>query len=274
MKIFDHFRSDNPKSHSLIIMSQHMRIWRICGYWPRSKYTALYYVYSITLHTNVSVLLTFSILMSLTQATQMEQITDITLPAIVSIVTSIKGFLIYRNRKYISKLFGIMQQMEATGRGRRAAEMWDIEQEQAILNGAQNVCTKMLIFILACTNLCCTMCYILPYFRNGRVLMWPALVPWNWHDNLVLYYATNTTLYAFTLVHGFMMSTGDVYGPSMYILLGAHFDILSLRLRNLGKRHQSSAAADPKEPLATVAATRRTHLQLNECIKYHLMSMK
>lgn len=269
MKIFDNFQSENPKSQSLVIMSQHMRLWRLCGYWPRSTYTTLYYCYSIVLHIIVSFLLTFSIFMSLTQATRMDDVTEIAMPGIVSVVTTIKGFLIYRNRKYISKLFGIMQAMEATGQGQKAAQMWDVDKEQAILNGAQKICTNMLIAILVCTNLCITMCFILPFFRKGRILMWPALFPWNWQESLLLYYLTNVGLFAMSLFHGFMMSTGDVYGPALYIFLGAHFDILGLRLRNLGKR-SAECVGKPNE----LEEASRSEMELIECVKYHLMSMK
>lgn len=137
---------------------------------------------------------------------------------------------------------------------------------------AQIRSSALLVRVLSCFYYSTVMAsFAVAYLSEERRFMWQSWYPVDYQHNVRLYYALLLfQLFASFLV-SFIYSSLDLYAAVLYKVLGAHIDILQLRLSALGRPTQTDGGGDGGVSWTDDAASRR---ELAACVDYHCMCIE
>lgn len=232
------------------LLHAHRRLW----YWsgllaPPGRYAGLYYIYAVFLFT-LTMFSHISNWMSMPQAHNMLEINDIALPPIILLLVNIKAIEFMRNRHRIDRVCSTVVELQA--------QLMPLEGQHA----ERRIVRQGFVlsaYMAAVSTSCLGAKFIWVLWQRQRTLMFVAVLPFDWqHCNAVLFYVTVTVQWAVGMYASLVISTLDVFGPSMYGVLCTMLELLGERLQRLGR----SRAVGPRYETECLA-------ELVECVRLH-----
>lgn len=247
-------------------MNFHRLAWKICGLWYGTNPSYWYIAYATCMATAFYIVFPLFIAFQLFFANSLKEIIEILL-ILPTAMVGIKAILIHINRRKLLCVFDVLEQMDKFVI--KSSAHCAIVHEQ--LKGS-----RLLVFLLSAeyyTSVLSQFC--LAVMAHERLFMWamPSWHPFDYQHNAWIYYALLSYQMLASSFIAFTSSSMDVYGLALYKVLGAHVDILGLKLKNLGKPR---LAQDKGDGLAAsiLLDKQSSERDLYECIDYHNLCIR
>lgn len=167
-------------------------------------------------------------------------------------LASVKGVIVMSKKRKLLELFSILDQLDVAGiRTDDHRKMIELAIRES----------RSLIYLLCCCyyfGVCSAFVFCL--MGNEPKLLWPAWFPFiPYEDGDRVFYVLLVYQYICSMFAALIDSSLDVYGSALNKTLGAHLDVLGMRLRSLGEQK-----SDPPQLDA----------ELNECVEYYSICIK
>lgn len=234
------------------VMDYHLRSWKICGIWSHKDQPRWYTVYAVLLFGVIFCIFPTCMLLKLIFVSSLTEVIETLMVCSTCVLASIKGIIVLSKKKNLLELFDLLDQLDAIGI--KADDHRDII-ELAIRQ------SRSLVYLFCC-------CYyggvnsafIVCLLNSEPELLWPAWFPFiPYEDGDGVFYVLLTYQYICSLFAALIDSSLDAYGSALNKMLGAHLDVLGIRLKGLGERNRN--------PLQREA-------ELNECVEYYSLCIK
>lgn len=259
----------------MLSMQYHQQVWFYCGLWHTPGQPVWYISYTWFLTVFVYFLFPLLITIQLFYTNTIKEFTDILL-IWPTAAFGIKAALIAVNRRKIERLFVILQKMD---------EFVRLDSHRRIVLLQNRESRRLVWFFSVEYYVSITTHLFVALLSSGPVLMWPAWLPLDYEHNYAVYFLFNIYMYLSSLLNGYVFTSLDVYGVALYKLLGAHLDILSEQLSDLGHNgadeiHQADTTASHKRPQRVSEEAvpparrhwqRRNEHKLHACVRYHML---
>lgn len=235
-------------------MNTHKWLWRMCALWPLPNDPIWYKVYTILVHSNF-LYFNVSILMSLIYVANIHETIEVLLLSTTYILAIMKAVVLVVNQKKVSVTIDLMKLLESSTQE-------SLEEREMLKLAAKR--SKSVLYIIG------FFCYFgisvifLTNLMNG-ILMYPAVYPFEWKHNLLLYYTAMAYQVLSSIFVLLAVTTLDIYGPAMYNYLEAYIDILKWRLERIG-------IVRPSGTIGSVGIN--SFSEFGECIKYHTQCLE
>lgn len=244
-------------------MNFHLMAWKICGLWHRPKQPRWYFYYAVFVSTIIYIIFPINVAFQLLYATSLKQMIEILL-ILPTAMVGVKAVLIIINQPKLLNIFDILEQMDVSV---QTKEHENIVKEQ--LKGS-----RILLGLLSmeyCMSVSANI--LLALFAQERIFMWAQRTwyPFDYQHNLAIYYGLLFYQFVSSSFIAFTSLSMDVYGLALYKLLGAHIDILGLKLNMIGKsdnKDNSNKLVRPKQWF------KDCEQELTQCINYHNLCIK
>lgn len=142
--------------------------------------------------------------------------------------TSLCGFklwLVMRQRRLIVQTFQILNDLDG--------QILTRQHYSTIVTGVDRA---KLVNLFGCfingTATCWV--YLVKLLENDRTLIWPFFVPFEYRENAMVFHVVLFYQFLGTVWVAFVHSSVDAIGGSMYSVLGAHMNVLEMRMSRLG----------------------------------------
>lgn len=239
------------------IMNIHLKYWRFGGIWPLPSDGILYRVYMLVLQLFASVIFNGCVLASLWNHHTFEDFLKCLMPAITTVLTSVKIAILLRNQSKMFGMFADMQQLDdqfATTTNKLHHQIDDEIVAEALRRSRQ-----LLLFISVTSYTAITLAFLMAILSPEKLFMWPTALPYDVEHDDRLYYGSLVLQYALNLYVGIMFTSLDIYGPVLLIVLTVYMDRLGLRLKRIGR-----------DAATTAAGKKGDADELNKCVAYHI----
>lgn len=188
-----------------------------------------------------------------------------------TLLSGIKLIIIIQKRDMILEILDILQQLDERN---NTADVYRRRFEKAIKK-VRNI-IKMLIVVYYTSTICD---YLLPLLNTERALMIVSWLPFDPTARRDVYHLVMLYQLIGTLLTATIMQSTDVFGASIYCIVGAHLNILGERIKALGKyskifkfsttyRQKCGKQREIDEQL------KKSELQLNDCIETYSMCIR
>lgn len=234
-------------------MDYHVMVWKVCGLWTLPGNPLWYRVYCIALYTIFYVLYPLCIGLALMFTENVNEMIDILL-ILPTACAGVKGCFVIAKRRELRKLFVLMDRMDEMV---KKCEYVDLI-EKAL--GESLTLVKVLSLFYYST---CVSSFIVPILVEERRLIWPSYYFVDYTNNVGAYYFFLFFQWFSSFLVSFIYSSLDLYAAALYKMLGAHIDILGMRLRAIGRLE-----GGPKK------CVKRIEMNLKECAVYHTMCIQ
>lgn len=208
-------------------MSYHIVVWKICGLWDLPGHPVWYTVYSGLIYIVFYFLYPLCIALQLLFTASFDEMIDILL-ILPTALAGVKGFFVILKRRQLRALFALIGRMDAQHvHGTEHAHMVDVQ-----VRGS-----RLLVQVLSAFYYSTVVAsFMVAYLSEERRFMWQSYYPFNYQQNLGVYYFFLLFQLTASFLVSFIYSSLDLYGSALYRVLGAHIDILAQRMEALGGR--------------------------------------
>lgn len=254
-------------------MNHHVITWKLVGLWYWKEQPRFYTIYTIFATIFFYILFPLLMFLKLFFSNNMFEIVDIIL-FLPTAMGGTKAFLIVRKRIEILEVLEMMKKLDEqiTNEMFRRKIQLRIRQSQRF------------IYVLCFVYYTSTVCdYLSALMNSKRILVWVSWYPFDATASLEVYhgiliYQLVATLYMATIIQSI-----DVFGGSIYCILGGHLEVLSDRMLSLGKRKEALEfrllGIDGKHQNGDGRKRIRQNLKecesmLNDCINIHHLCVK
>lgn len=249
-------------------MNHHITSWKLVGLWQWDHHPRFYKLYILIVSILFYILFPFLMAVQLFYIEDLSELMDIIM-ILPTVLGGLKGLLIVQKRHMILEVFDILRQLDdqlTTDRYRDLVA-------SAIKRSRRIIRTLIVWYFTTVIS-----GYISPLLKPEMELMWVSWFPFDTSArrdvyHLVLLYQFIATLYMATIIQ-----STDVFGGSIYCIVGAHLDVLGERITALGARSEFSKLSYDehrrKYRKKQWMLMKRSESQLNDCIKTHLLCIK
>lgn len=257
-------------------MKIHVLIWKLCGCWNWDERPALYPLYAFFIFFLFYFIFPLGMFVQFAfTKTLLEKIQVLCIA--FTCFCGVKLWLVMRNRPLILKMFDIMDKLD---------EQIVSEEFQVIV--MKGVRRAQLINVIGCTVNCIATCvlYVAKVFGNEeKLLIWPSYVPFEYRDNEVLFQGILAYQFISSMWVSAVHATLDAIGGSYYSLLGAHLEVLDLRMSRLGiddddiayfgstKRINSTKNLNEYTKMLELKKI-QNNAELNRCVELHKLCVE
>lgn len=254
------------------VLERHIFACRILGIWPKNSDTGYWYRgYFMCIILLNFILIPISMWLSLTKIESIDDFCEAMIPSFYSTLVGIKAICIYFNRKKFMKLFDLFEQLE-----RAAIHSKD---ENRIMENNLSIIKYIFVGfgVTAFAGVNGVMLYHL--FNDDRILLWPAIYPFDWQQNAWRYYAVLALQYVSTMHYNIFAMANEAQGPSLFILLTTFLDILGKRLCSIGANDEHEMVVG----MPIIVIPRKKNIEENqrsaereliECAKLHQLCIE
>lgn len=244
------------------LMKGHETIWRFCGAWfTNYSFPRLYTVYSVLLH-SLHVLFCISQWMYLRNVYTMIEAIDILTVGSIFTLVSIKSVLFIRQKPTCVRVLALLNEIEAS-----------IDTESKVEQAIVKKTLRQMQFIGKLIALCAFNAAFIHFIMTQvlnvqRLLVFPAIMPFDWQHNDYWFYGTIVYQMAFAMYSTIILATLDIIGPHIYMLLEAYLRILDHRVKSIGWKHDPASHPDPELFQAD------DERKIVECVKFHKQCLR
>lgn len=234
------------------VMGYHIRTWKICGIWSHKDQPRWYAVYAVLLFGVVYCIFPTCMLLKLIFVSSIKEVIETLMVCSTCALASVKGVIVMSKKKKLLQLFALLDQLDATG--------IKTDDHRNIVEVAIRESRSLIYLLCCCYYFGCCSAFIFCLLGSEPKLLWPAwfpLIPYEDGDGV--FYVLLVYQYICSMFAALIDSSLDVYGSALNKTLGAHLDVLGIRLKGLGERKSN--------PIQLEA-------ELNECIEYYSICIK
>lgn len=146
--------------------------------------------------------------------------------------------------------------------------------QESILKVAIKECRTLILLISGLYYSGVNAAFIISFLGSERQLMWPSWYPGIHYENsTATFFTLSIYQYVASYLIAFLNSSMDIYGSALNNMLGAHLDVLGIRLKNLGKQptgyNQIKIRTNPIN-----GHQDKWESELGECADYHNLCIK
>lgn len=236
---------------SIQIMKYHVWVWHACGIWYTTDSTFRYKLYSAFVYAFYYIMHPICIAMKLAVTQNFEEIIEI-LQMLPIAAVGIKLTFVLLKRQQFNVLFDLMTKMDI--------HLKTSEHHQILT--MQTRAATILVYILSAINYGTTACFCLMARLENR-LPFPTWYPFSLEKNSILYHCIVIFQISVAILYSFVFTSIDMYSSAFYRILGAHIDVLALKLKQL---HVATATSG--------IYANKGKLDLIECITYHKLCIR
>lgn len=255
---------------SIQSLKYHMIIWKLCGMWDWDGRPKLYPIYGAIITILFYIIFPLGIFVQLFFTTNVYESVQI----LCILFTSGCGFklwLVMRQRPLLNRIFELMEILDL--------QITTTEFHAVIMVGVRRA---QIVNIVGClfNYVTSILLYIAKLIENDGTLIWPFYVPFNYRENAMIFHALLIYQFLGSMWAAMVHSTVDAVGGSMYSVLGAHLDVLGLRMSRLGANdHEYNEQYDGKRfKNCTNGKMERKKLQnfkdLKKCVDTHKLCVQ
>lgn len=249
------------------LMNHHVTSWKLVGLWHWNGQPRFYPYYTVVVSLLFCILFPLAMAMELIFADDISEIINIIM-FLPTALGGLKAFLIIRKRPVILEMFDLLQELDEqqlrTEPYRNLVRL-GIEHSRRFI--------RVLIVVYFTSGISD---YISPLLKTERVLMWTAWYPFDTTARLAVYHSVLLYQFVATLYTATIIQSTDVFGGSIYCVVGAHLDVLGERIKGLGTKRtdlfnfstQRMKRAEPNQ-LRLEAET-----ELKDCVRTHKLCVR
>lgn len=245
-------------------MKGHETIWRFCGAWfTNYTFPRLYTVYSVLLHF-LHLCFTISQWMYLRNVYTMIEAIDILTVGSIFTLVSIKSVLFIWQKPMCVQILNLLRDIENSIDTKS-------EVEQIIVKKTLGQMRFIGKLIALCGFNAAFIHLIMTQFLSGqRLLVFPAILPFDWLHNDYWFYGTLVYQMVFAMYSTIILATLDIIGPHIYMLLEAYLRILDYRVKSIGWQHQTPSEYGESSENFTAEGERK----IVNCVKFHKQCLR
>lgn len=255
-------------SPSQKLMNHHFISWKVVGLWPSTnERSQLYTAYSALITALFYIIFPLSMFLKLFFSNDIFEIVDIIL-FLPTAMAGLKAYLIVRKRSDILDLFEMMGKLDKqiddghNEFGRHTIHR-RIRQSQRI------------IYTLACLYYTSTLCdYLSALMNSERILVWVSWYPFDPTARLEVYHGLLIYQFVATFYLATIIQSIDVFGGSIYCILGGHLEVLGARMEALGRRRQDIVRKWPPQRQSVQDQLKECESMLSDCIDVHHLCVR
>lgn len=234
------------------VMDYHLRTWKICGIWSHKDQPRWYGVYAVLLFSVVFCIFPTCMLLKLIFVTSIKEVIETLMVCSTCALASVKGVIVMSKKRKLLQLFTILDELDAIG--------IKTDDHRNIIELAIRESRSLIYLLCCCYYFGVNSAFIFCLLNSEPQLLWPAWFPFiPYEDGDRIFYVLLTYQYICSMFAAFIDSSLDVYGSALNKTLGAHLDVLGIRLKGLGQRNSN--------PLQQEA-------ELNDCVEYYSICIK
>lgn len=264
------YHTNSANMLSLRMMRYHQFVWQLTGLWPPDTtggknvwFARVYPLYRLLIFGIFYTLFPACMLLNLLFVPNLGAVVNTLLVSSTVVLAAVKGVLIWLNRAGIRQLLVAIGELDACLVN---------AQQRALIQLALRDARRIVIMLSILYYGGCVFGFALTQLDRPDgvepLLMWPSWypgVPWQ-RGGAVL-----AAVLAFQMLGScaavLMDSSADVYGAAVFVLLGAHFDALGLRLDALGHEQYGAEPDDHRQQL-------HFERELRACIRHHQLCVR
>lgn len=248
---------------SMEAMKFHIFVWKICGIWPHNQ-SRWYPIYAFFLFGFLFVIFPSCMVLNLIWVDNLNQVIETLLICSTCVLASIKGFFVLLNQHKLRKLFEIIEKMDTHVH---------TDEHRNVIKITVKECRRLIFLASGLYYGGVNSSFIISFLGSERALMWPSWYPFiNYQNSIIIFFVLSIYQYVASLFVALMDSTVDIYGSALNKILGAHLDVLGIRLKSLGVEVQNE-----KGDAAHIHSdnnNRKWEKELSECVDYHNLCIK
>lgn len=168
-----------------------------------------------------------------------------------------KGCFVIAKRSELRNLFVLMDRMDEVVK--------DSEHKAVIETALRESITLVKVLSLFYYSTCVSS-FMVPFLSEERRLMWQSYYWVDFKKNLGIYYFFLFFQFFASILVSFIYSSLDLYASALYKVLGAHIDILGMRLKMLGRHEDTKHGLVDRQTII--------NMDLKECVVYHTMCIQ
>lgn len=237
------------------ILQVHMTIWRFFGLRTYATDSLTYKIYTRLLHFIFGLIFYGCVCANVLNPQTDEELSLLGTSIVVITVTLIKARCIMQNQQLCEKLMQLMNTLEKDIDGDEELYIWRARQNAK----------KAFVSLGGSALICGILFGLYAAVQPENSLIWPSVYPFDWQQNKRIYWAVLVLQFCYTMFYELLMTTSNTYGPSMFMLLTAYFEVLGLRLSRLGRSRVADEAYHDNDI---------SEKELISCIKYHNLCFK
>lgn len=253
-------------------MNYHVTTWKLVGLWHWKEQPRFFTIYTIIATVFIYILFPLSIFLKLFFSNSIIETVDIILFFPTAMCGS-KAYLIVRKRTEILEVFEMMKKLDEQITN-------EVFRHKIQMRARQS---QRFIYLLASMYYMSSISNFLSAVMNSkRVLVWASWYPFDATSDVDVYHGVLIYQFVATLYMATIIQSIDVFGGSIYCVLGGHLELLGERMSALGKRLEASpiiGATDKKQPIRGKQTKIRSELNecesvLQDCINVHHLCIK
>lgn len=263
-------------------MKLHVILWKVCACWNWSDRPVWYPLYALTIYALFYVIFPLGMFAQFPFSTTMFERIEITC-IVFTCLSAIKLWLVMRKRPLIIEMFKLMDHLD---------EQIQTDEFHVIIMKA--VRRSKLIIINGCVINCGAsfVLYVTRTFGNEeKLLTWVSYIPFEYRNDEIIFQAVLLYQFVGSIIVSLVHATLDTIGGSYYAVLGAHLEVLALRMSRLGTNRDNNeliTAADGNAVVRNANWTRtfienrkmeklKKHqncVELSRCVQLHLSCIR
>lgn len=139
------------------------------------------------------------------------------------------------------------------------------EEELALILGRCRILTKMLFAYIGLVMVTGVMSYSVPFFLEAPTLPYLGWYPFDWYHNRQIYWLIYAYQVTGMIIQSHTLVCMEMYMVYLFVILSTQFDILSLRLKNVGWNE----LCRDSEQMDVSDSEKRAKTKLINCVRAH-----
>lgn len=242
----------NKVYNSLIIM------FRLMGLWPTGKFSICYRFYGFLILSTCSFLFTATMMIQLVAFTAMDQLTETMYMALTEFVLCMKIINFYLRIRSMKQLLDSINQFKIKSSA-----------EQQLFDKRLKMMYMFIVADYGCTNTAHFLTQVKTLLAPIRTIAFPAWHPFGWENNTRNYWLIFVFQFIAMVITSNIQVVIEMYPNLMLCMITTQFEILSMRLRNLGYFRKNLKNVENLTHSLTAKERLQVSEDLKHCIEVH-----